>query len=101
MKTLITTFAFAVMVFAFNPTNVLATEQSNKKAEEDVGRFGDVFINFGEWIECAASDKLTPECNRELEDKFSENEIDELDIEREVADSDNQGSTSAASADDQ
>ena len=80
MKTLITTFAIAVMVFAFNPISVMALEETPCDPGE-IGLGGD-------------SCKPAP-------DIFSENESGETDSEREVADSGDEGSTSAASTDDQ
>ena len=103
MKTLITTFAIAVMVFAFNPISVMAGEKSNKKVEEDMGKFGTGLIESGKWIECNLGGEGRPvaECNEKFKDAFSENESGETDSERDIADSGNEDSTSAASASDQ
>ena len=85
MKTLITTFAIAMMVFAFNVAPVQAGDQEK----------------------CMWGDKAA--CKRHLEKSTGQKvaEIDELrdpdqaDNERDVADSGNEGSTSAASAEGQ
>ena len=105
MKTLITTFAIAVMVFAFNPISVMATEQSNEKVKEGIGKFGDGIIESGKWVDCNLGGEGRPvaECNENWKNNvLSENESGETDDDREVADSgDDEGSTSAASAGDQ
>ena len=84
MKTLITTFAIAGMVFALNATPVQAGDQEK----------------------CLWGDKAA--CKRHIESSTGQrvSEIDDLhdpdqaDKEREVADSGNEGSTSAASTSD-
>ena len=101
MKTLITTFAIAVMVFAFNPTDAFATAETNKKTEKAFGDFGNGIIESGKWIECnlGGEGKHLKECN----ENWKNNVLSELEgpesEDREVADSGNdEGSTSAASA---
>ena len=95
---LTTTFAIALMAILFNPNISMAKE----KAEEDLSVIGDPIIDFGKWIDCAAGDELVERCNQKLKDgTFSENESGDADNDRDVADSGDEGSTSAASADDQ
>ena len=85
MKTVVTTFAFALMAFAFNATPVQASDQEK----------------------CLWGNKDA--CKRHIEKSTGQRvaEMDELqdpnqaDNEREVADSGEEGSTSAAGADDQ
>ena len=90
MKTILTTLAIALMVFAFNtPSLVHATEESDRKAEEFL--FGKpckkVWKGGGYHTECQHA------------------EIDEVkdpdEAESEVADSGNEGPTSAAQESDQ
>ena len=99
MKTILTTiFAIALMVFAFNTNSVMAKE----KAEEDLSVLGDPIIEFGKWIECAVGDEMVESCNDKLNNgTFSENESGDVDNEKDVVDSSDEGSTSAASANDQ
>ena len=96
MKTLITTFAIAVMVISFNPNISMASGESNEKTKK-------AFTEPVKWIECnlAGEGKPLAECNQDIRDAFSENESGDADKEREVTDSGDEGSTSAASADDQ
>ena len=103
MKTLITTFAIAVMAVAFTTGSVMATEQSNKKVKKGFDEFGDIMEGAGEYIKCnlKGDAKHSSECADDFNnlDVFGEKESDEGD--REVADSGEEGSTSAASASDQ
>ena len=96
MKTLITTFAIALMVFAFNPSISMASGETNEKTKK-------AFTEPIKWIECnlAGEGKPLAECNQDIRDAFSENESDDNGSERETADSGDEGSTSAASADEQ
>ena len=96
MKTLITTFAFAVMTFSFNPSISMASGETNEKTKK-------AFTEPIKWIECnlAGEGKPLAECNQDIRDAFSENESDDNGSERETADSGDEGSTSAASADEQ
>ena len=101
--TLTTTFAIAVMVFAFSANPTFATEQSNKDALKGFEDIGKVIAAPFEWIACAGGDdpyKNTTNCHEDL-GIMSENESGETDSGREVADSGNEGSTSSASANDQ
>ena len=84
MKTLITTFAIAVMVFAFNANPVMANESNNIKDEDC-------------WIWKQENGRRV--CERE----YFQSQINEIDdpVEKDIADSGNEGSTSAASANDQ
>ena len=76
MRTLITTFAIAVMVFAFNTTTSYANEESNKKADKDLAVLGDPFINLGKWMHCTVgTNTLDHICDEQLRTgDFSENE---------------------------
>ena len=92
--TLITTFAIAVMVCAFNPTSVTAGEDVDKGFED-----------MGKLLKCNFEGLTNRECREqgrvsELDD-LDEKDSDQPNNEREVADSGDEGSTSAASAGDQ
>ena len=82
MKTLITTFAFAVMVFAFNTS----------PASAESGTY--YCIGLPEWINYG-------DCAEDSAELDQLQDPDQADNERAVADSGDEGSTSAASADDQ
>ena len=92
MKTILTTiFAITVMVFAFNANPV--------KAKVSHGS------NFDTWANCPDSKlKMNRERNKWICTAEKLNELDNLehaDNERDIADSGEEGSTSAASTDDQ
>ena len=97
MKTLITTFAIAVMVFAFNANPVMAGEKAKEKLHPD--NVGDAFEDFGNVVKCGFEGKGPNECENRV--PYVERDSDEADNDREVADSGNEGSTSSASANDQ
>ena len=101
--TLITTFAFALMVFAFNVSPAFAKEGS------DIANKIDNFL-FPPSVGTGCVDPKTGsimEGTTNCEQYHSHNEIDNLedpdqaDNERAVADSGDEGSTSAASTNDQ
>ena len=103
MKTLIMTFAIAVMVFAFNASSAFAKEGS------DIGNKIDNFF-YPPSVGTGCVDPNTGnimEGTTNCEQYHSHNEIDNLKdpdqagSERDIADSGNEGSTSAASAGDQ
>ena len=109
MKTVITTFAIAVMVFALNTTSpAIATEESDRKTK-------DFFFPPSVGTGCVdPSSGRIMEGTTNCEQYHSHNKIDELnefaDGEggdfgesggKDIADSGNEGSTSAASASDQ
>ena len=95
MKTLITTLAIAVMAISFSG-EAFANAETNDKTKK-------AFTEPVKWIECnlGGEGKPVAECNQDIKDAFSENESGETDNDREVADSGEEGSTSAASASDQ
>ena len=92
--TLITTFAIAVMVFAFNPSISMASEESNEMTRK-------VLTEPLKWLDCLGPNKTVDECNQDIKDAFSENESSGNGSERETADSGDEGSTSAAGATEQ
>ena len=100
MKTLITTFAIAVMVFALNtPSPAFATEESDRKTKDfffppSVGT-GCVDPNTGSIMEGTTNCEQYHSSIDDLKDP------DQVDNERDIADSGNEGSTSATSASDQ
>ena len=101
MKTLITTFAIVLMVFAFSANPVMAKgEKSKKEFEEFKEGAKKGFEEFGELIDCGFEGKDHHECR--AEGRISElKEPNQPDNERPVADSGEEGSTSAGSAGDQ
>ena len=100
MKTLITTFAIAVMVFALNTLSpAFATEESDRKTKDfffppSVGT-GCVDPSSGNIMEGTTNCEQYHSSIDDLKDP------DQADSERDVADSGSEGSTSAASASDQ
>ena len=101
MKTILTTiFAVAVMAFAFNATLAHANEKSNKKVREFF-RGPDPKQYSCELYQPVPTESFTTirtgSC-REITSLDEANESDQADNERDVADSGNEGSTSAAGA---
>ncbi|MCY4038756.1 MAG: hypothetical protein OXF09_04780 [Hyphomicrobiales bacterium] len=96
MKTLITTFAIALMVFAFNATPSYANEENNKKVKDFFDPPKKKICNVFTWD--GNGNKV---CTTWI---YVENEIDDINDpdqagnESEVADSGEEGSTSAAGA---
>ena len=91
--TLITTFAIAVMVFAFNASPAHATEESNKKVEKELKS----------WVCPDGGEPIwgTTKCRGKTAQVDELSDPDQDGNERDIADSGNEGSTSAASAGDQ
>ena len=89
--TLIATFAFALMAFAFNNNPAMAKARHGS--------------NFDTWANCPDSKlKMNREANKWICTAENLNELDnpdQADNERDVADSGDEDSTSAASADEQ
>ena len=92
--TLITTFAIAMMVFAFNTAPAIANEDVNE-GFRDIGRLLKCNFEGIDDIECKKRGRLS-----ELDD-LDEKDPDQADNERNVADSGDEDSTSAASASEQ
>ncbi|MCY4038759.1 MAG: hypothetical protein OXF09_04795 [Hyphomicrobiales bacterium] len=84
MKTFITTFAIAMMVFAFNANPVMANEKCGEGYEKK--RTG-IWSAYCAPIQTSQMDEL--------------NDPDQAENERDVADSGEEGSTSAAGATEQ
>ena len=91
--TLITTFAIAVMIFAFNANPAHATEESNKKVEKELKS----------WVCPDGGEPIwgTTRCRGKTAQVDELSDPDQDGNERDIADSGNEGSTSAASAGDQ
>ncbi|MCY4031045.1 MAG: hypothetical protein OXF05_02895 [Hyphomicrobiales bacterium] len=85
MKTLITTFAFAVMVFAFNADSAMATAKCDEGYE--MRPTGNGWAGYCAPIRTSQIDEL--------------NDPDQEGNERDIADSGEEGSTSAAGANEQ
>ncbi|MCY4038755.1 MAG: hypothetical protein OXF09_04775 [Hyphomicrobiales bacterium] len=102
MKILITTFAFALVVFAFNATPSYANEESNRKVKDFFTGRGS---NFETWTNCPDSKlRMNRENNRWV---CTAENLDELDDpsdaenKKAVADSGKEGSTSETAATEQ
>ena len=94
MKAILTTiFAIAVMVFALNASPAHATEESNKKVEKELKS----------WVCPDGGEPIwgTTKCRGKTAQVDELRDLDNDGSERDVADSGNEGSTSAASASDQ
>ena len=93
--TLITTFAIALMVFVFDTTPAVAKGEDIKQGFKEMGQL--IKCNFEglDDIECEEAGRVG-----QLDD-LDERDSGQSDNEREVADSDNEGPTSAAQESDQ
>ncbi|MCY4038769.1 MAG: hypothetical protein OXF09_04845 [Hyphomicrobiales bacterium] len=92
--TLITTFAIALMVFAFDATLSHATEESNKAVKKELDSW---FCPHG-----GRPDILGNECKGRTVQKMDKlHDPDQEGNERDVADSGEEGSTSAVGATEQ
>ncbi|MCY4034436.1 MAG: hypothetical protein OXF24_08035 [Hyphomicrobiales bacterium] len=94
MKTILTTiFAIAVMVFAFNANPAYATEESNKAVEKEVHSW---FCKDGRRYDIKNS-----KCEGFVQKMDELRDPDQAGNERDVADSGNEGPSSAAQESDQ
>lgn len=98
--TLITTFAIALMVFAFSASSVMAGEDAKNETSENIKN---AFDDFGTVVKCAFEGKSPDECPKRVPyvDLDDIHDPDQPDDERGFTDSGNEDSASAASASNQ